>query len=206
MSSDDAHERSPERLRGDVRRGLLLDVARDLIVEGGPSSVSMGAIAERAGVARGLVYKYFSNRDGIMFALYERESATINALLRDRVRAADPGLEAKLRALIHGVLETIRMQGRYLTPLRSYVEGVNDNDYRRSVSSEQLSYFTRLASKEYGVSERTAEQTLRILLLGSTTLLQQARSLRSKDDHDFLEDLVMEMVVGSFARLAEKKM
>lgn len=43
----------------DLRRSALIDAAVDLAREGGGAAITMGAVAERAGLSRSAVYEYF---------------------------------------------------------------------------------------------------------------------------------------------------
>lgn len=58
------------------RRRHLLRVARQLVEDRGPGTLSMEAVAEAADVSRALVYNYFDNRAGLVRALWD-EVATM---------------------------------------------------------------------------------------------------------------------------------
>ncbi|WP_329522244.1 TetR/AcrR family transcriptional regulator [Spirillospora sp. NBC_01491] len=49
-----------------ARRERLLDAARDLALEGGYPAVTMHDVADRAGVARATVYRYFATKDHLL--------------------------------------------------------------------------------------------------------------------------------------------
>ncbi|MFG2002189.1 TetR/AcrR family transcriptional regulator [Spirillospora sp. NPDC048911] len=49
-----------------ARRERLLDAARDLAHEGGYPAVTMHDVADRAGVARATVYRYFATKDHLL--------------------------------------------------------------------------------------------------------------------------------------------
>src|SRR5579864_9099669 len=77
------------RLARADRRDVLLDAAAELVATGDIETVSMEAVAERAGVSRPLVYKHFANRIDLLAALYQRESALLHNELSAAVTAAD---------------------------------------------------------------------------------------------------------------------
>ncbi len=52
--------------RMEQNRNAILDSARELIAHGGFKEASIQAIAERAGVSTGLVYRYFENKSQIL--------------------------------------------------------------------------------------------------------------------------------------------
>jgi AcrR family transcriptional regulator len=55
------------------QRGVLLDAAYELLVEGGYAAMTVSALAARAGLARPSVYSYFPSRDDVAVAVCERE-------------------------------------------------------------------------------------------------------------------------------------
>ena len=57
------------RMDYDARRHLILQAARDLFLERPYSLVSLAAIAERAGVAKGLLHHYFDSKRDLYLAV-----------------------------------------------------------------------------------------------------------------------------------------
>jgi len=53
----------------------ILDATAQLIAEHGPMSVAMSAIAQRAGIGRATLYKYFPDVEAILVAWHERDFA-----------------------------------------------------------------------------------------------------------------------------------
>lgn len=51
----------------------IVDATAELILEQGPTSVSMSAVAERAGIGRATLYKYFPDLASILVAWHTRE-------------------------------------------------------------------------------------------------------------------------------------
>jgi AcrR family transcriptional regulator len=51
----------------------ILEATAELIAEHGPMSVAMSAIAERAGIGRATLYKYFPDVESILIAWHERD-------------------------------------------------------------------------------------------------------------------------------------
>lgn len=51
-----------------VRRAQLLEAVIDLVREVGPSALQMRDVAERAGIALGTVYRYFSSKEHLLAA------------------------------------------------------------------------------------------------------------------------------------------
>ncbi|MBW2159942.1 MAG: helix-turn-helix transcriptional regulator, partial [Deltaproteobacteria bacterium] len=53
-------------------RGKLLDATAELLAERGYSRLSTAAVAERAGVAHGTLFKHFPTKSALMAATTER--------------------------------------------------------------------------------------------------------------------------------------
>jgi len=78
----------------------ILDAAIDLFIERGFETVSMDAIAQGAGVAKGTLYYHFKSKEGIVDAIVERFILGAEAAFGAIV--GDPSLEPleKMKALI----------------------------------------------------------------------------------------------------------
>jgi AcrR family transcriptional regulator len=85
-------------------RAAILDTTAALIAEHGPLSVTMSQIAERTGIGRATLYKYFPDVEAILLAWHERQiTGHLAQLVEARDRAGDGGkrLEAVLEAYAH---------------------------------------------------------------------------------------------------------
>jgi len=67
--------RTFQRLDPATRRDQILDAANALFAERGYEEVTIGDVAQNAGVARGLVHHYFGGRKEVYVALVERLTA-----------------------------------------------------------------------------------------------------------------------------------
>ena len=59
------------RRKDDTLRDTLLNLARNIADTQGIDAVNIRAIAQRAGIATGTMYNYFSNKEEILLALTE---------------------------------------------------------------------------------------------------------------------------------------
>jgi AcrR family transcriptional regulator len=92
-----------EAHRRDVRDAVLETTAA-LVVEKGLLAVTMSQIAERTGIGRATLYKYFPDVEAILLAWHQRQVSGHFAQLaeaRDRVGDAGVRLEAVLVAYAH---------------------------------------------------------------------------------------------------------
>lgn len=82
-------------MRRDVsrNRATLLEAARELLGEGG--DLQLSAVARRAGVGQGTLYRHFPTRDALLGALYTQEIDDLVALAEELV--ADHAPDEALR-------------------------------------------------------------------------------------------------------------
>lgn len=97
-----------ESHRREVREAIM-DTAAALVFEHGLRGVTMAQIAERAGIGRATLYKYYSDVDAILHAWHARQvDKHFGQLSQLRDGAGDPGdrLMAVLRRYAHIVRQT----------------------------------------------------------------------------------------------------
>jgi AcrR family transcriptional regulator len=97
-----------EAHRHEVRLAVM-DTAADLVAEQGLRSVTMSEIAEKTGIGRATLYKYFPHVDAILHAWHERHvNSHLQRLAEIRDRTDDPGerLERVLEAFAHHAHES----------------------------------------------------------------------------------------------------
>ena len=76
-------------------RDAVLDATAELVAEHGPAGVAMSQVAERAGIGRATLYKYFADLDTVLRAWHERQ---VGRHLEQLVAAADgAGEDARAR-------------------------------------------------------------------------------------------------------------
>lgn len=100
---------TPER--GERRSDAILDAAEQVFASSGYSGATMREIAERAGVAQGLIHYHFKNKETLFERLVARRSGQINGArgaLLDTLfeRAEPPVLEDIVEALFRPTIET----------------------------------------------------------------------------------------------------
>jgi AcrR family transcriptional regulator len=84
------------------RRGVhdaILDTTAELVSERGLLSVTMSEIAERAGIGRATLYKYFPDVEAILLAWHER-GITVHLEQLRQVRKQDGSPRARLEAVL----------------------------------------------------------------------------------------------------------
>ena len=158
------------RLTRDQRREHLLDVAASLVTDAGFEAVTMEGVASRAGVSKGLGYAYFTNRDELLAALFDREMGRLDAdvIHAEREAAAVGGsFDDRLRAIIAAGLDVVADRGALIGALlRGKAPDGPLEHKRRARQGVVEQFFGDMVIAEYALDEHTAATAIGILLGG----------------------------------------
>lgn len=96
----------------DRRRPEVLDAALALILEDGVDAVTMGALAERLGVTRPVVYACYPGRGAVLDALLEREQQRLLAEVLRALPGTPPSKDPQrmLYETLRALLRTVAAQ------------------------------------------------------------------------------------------------
>jgi AcrR family transcriptional regulator len=100
-------ESPPERADAARNRDALLTAADELIEQCGVDAVTMDAVAARAGVGKGTVFRRFESREGLMAAVLNRSETAFQAAIISGPPPLGPGAPAdeRLNAFGHARIE-----------------------------------------------------------------------------------------------------
>lgn len=87
---------APVNAPGDQRRERILRAAQELFAERGYDGASAEAVAERAGVAKGLIFHYFGSKAGLYLTPVADAAARISAVFFEREDGPDSDLLQRL--------------------------------------------------------------------------------------------------------------
>lgn len=179
------------------RRARILDAARTLVLAHGFDAMSVAAIAERAGIAKGAVYLEFAGKRDILDALLLQG----NVRMADRVRSElgdHPRLSDACRATARALLDDPLMTAAFLDDrgiLDSHVMEETDGRYRER-HQRVVQWFREL--QERGLIVTDVDPRTLALALSSTTigLLSAARLLGP------LDPALLEGTIDTIGRMA----
>ncbi|VFR18362.1 transcriptional regulator, TetR family [plant metagenome] len=111
------------RLTREARTRQLLDVSWALIGEEGTDALTLGRLAEAAGVTKPVAYDHFGTRNGLLAALYEDYDVRQTAIFDAAVAAAKPTLQDKARAVAAAYVDCVLTQGREIQDVLAALSG-----------------------------------------------------------------------------------
>jgi AcrR family transcriptional regulator len=152
-----------------ARRDAIIAAARQIAAEGGMAAVQIAAVAARAGIAAGTVYRYFPAKTDLVAALLEEIAATEIGALR-RAAAGAPGpLSALSAALVTFAVRALRERRLAFAAIAEPVDAELDAArlaFRQSLAAE---FGTRIAAAV--AQSRLPEQDAALAAAALTGLL-----------------------------------
>jgi AcrR family transcriptional regulator len=111
MDMGEAAKKTEEPTRNERARALL-DAAEELLGEGGVEALSARAVAERAGVNKGLVFYYWGSTTGLFEQVLERYYERHKASLADAFEV-EGTLRERVRHVVDAYLDFMEENGTY---------------------------------------------------------------------------------------------
>jgi AcrR family transcriptional regulator len=105
------------------RTRQLLDVAWALVGEEGTDALSLGRLAEAAGVTKPVAYDHFVTRNGLLAALYQDYDQRQTAVFEERIGKAKAQLKDRARAIAGGYIDCVLSQGSEIQGILAALAG-----------------------------------------------------------------------------------
>ncbi|MBU6960266.1 TetR/AcrR family transcriptional regulator [Pseudomonas sp. CVAP len=99
------------RLSREERQRQLLDVAWQLVREEGTEALTLGRLAEQAGVTKPVVYDHFGTRPGLLAALYQEFDARQTTLMDSALQASESTLMSRAAVIASSYVDCVLLQG-----------------------------------------------------------------------------------------------
>ncbi|BBE24508.1 transcriptional regulator (plasmid) [Arthrobacter sp. MN05-02] len=182
------------KMRKGERREQLLAVAGSIIDTGGVDALTLGRLAEQAGITKPVVYDHFASRSALLVALYRELDAQQTEKLKRYLGDAEASLHGQAAAIARAHVECVVEHGRDVAGILGALEGSpaleklkheTEGSYLESCRNA-LSVFAR------GGKVSTATMTA---ILGAAEALSQAASRQSLLPEDAITELTRIIVL-----------
>ncbi|WP_455270836.1 TetR/AcrR family transcriptional regulator [Rhizobium herbae] len=111
------------RLSRDERLRQLLNVAWRIISEEGTEALTLGHLAEQAGVTKPVVYDHFNTRPGLLAMLYREFDTRQTALMDKALQDSAATLTGRARVIASSYVECVLLQGREIPGVSAALAG-----------------------------------------------------------------------------------
>lgn len=126
-----SHSRKPvaagdsprRRLSRDERLRQLLDVSWQLIRAEGTDALTLGRLADEAGITKPVVYDHFGTRNGLLTVLYQDFDVRQTALIDAAIAASRPSLREKASVIASSYVDCVLTQGREIPGVLAALDG-----------------------------------------------------------------------------------
>ncbi|MBK5012930.1 TetR/AcrR family transcriptional regulator [Pseudomonas sp. S60] len=111
------------RLPREARTRQLLETSWTLIADEGTDALTLGRLADAAGVTKPVVYDHFGSREGLLAAMYEDYDVRQTALFDSAIAAAQPTLPDKAAVFASAYVDCVMTQGREIQGVLAALSG-----------------------------------------------------------------------------------
>lgn len=201
--------RAPRTTRSAHTRERIVAAATEVFARAGFHGARVADIAEEAGIAYGLVYHYFHNKDDILAAIFTERWAQYVSYLRE-VGEMDLGFREQMRRLAHFWVEVYRREPALMTVMinevtRSY-EFLESHDISTvMVAFEAIEQLIRKAIDRGEVAADVDPQLASYVVFGAAEMVLTGYvmgTLRRGDPSAFARDenQMLEVLLDGLAR------
>ncbi|MDA5488822.1 TetR/AcrR family transcriptional regulator [Yersinia kristensenii] len=141
MSTSTNNEISSPRLRlsREERYQQLMATAWQLVREEGTEALTLGRLAERAGVTKPVVYDHFGTRAGLFAELYQDFDRRQNARMNDAIAQCEPTLTAIATVMASSYIDCVLTQGQEIPGVIAALKGTPElDDMKREYSKTYI--------------------------------------------------------------------
>ena len=118
------------------RKEALIQAALALISEQGVAGATVRAIAKRADVTQGLIRHYFTTKEDLISAAYERHMNQMTELTSAPASLADVSAKSRLTTFIVAGLTSPVMDTRSVTLWASFISSIRTDDAMRKMHQQ----------------------------------------------------------------------
>ncbi|WP_024805217.1 TetR/AcrR family transcriptional regulator [Nocardia sp. BMG51109] len=204
-ASAEADSPAPRRrLEPDERRAQILECAIAMFGERPYAAVSTAELAQRAGVARGLINHYFGNKRDLYLAVVRR---MVTLPRPDHMVVPTGTARERVDASVSWLLGTIGEHGSTWVKVTGH-EGIGDDPEVQRILDEADDAAADRLLQMVGLSDSEHSGELRALVRAYGGLVKAAGrewitrgSLNREQVHDLLADMLLTLVTQSFPKV-----
>ena len=204
MSTDqNATPKPRRRLTREDRLRQLLEAAWQLVRDEGTEALTLGRLAEEAGVTKPVVYDHFGTRSGLLVALYQDFDARQTRLMDAALAAGEPTVLGRARVIAAAYVDCVLLQGREIPGVIAAL--ASSPELERTKREYETLFFDkcRLAFLPFIAGDDLSAASLRAML-GAAEALSHAAARGEISANQAKEELLA-VIVAMVDRSAGKR-
>lgn len=154
---------TPKRLPKAQRREQLLETAMAIVREQGTEALTLGYLAERAGVTKPVAYEHFGTRAGLLIELYKRIDAEQVAALLKVLERTPRELKEVARVMSRAFMSCYHSVGPEWHAISAALKGTAEME---AAQQELIDGYVALYSRALGPYTRLQKEELRLRCIG----------------------------------------
>ncbi|MFP2905440.1 TetR/AcrR family transcriptional regulator [Pyxidicoccus sp. 3LFB2] len=163
-----------KRMSKEERRRQLLETASDIVRAEGTEALTLGYLAERAGVTKPIAYEHFGTRAGLLIALYKELDERQNQVMRAALEADGKTLEDVARIVSAAYVDCALTMGPQFGAIAAALAASEEmEDFRQSARDSCIAELKK-AFAPFGKLSRAEGPALLEGLFGAAESLSQA--------------------------------
>lgn len=156
------------------RRAQLLETAREMVRGGGTDSLTLGLLAERAGVSKPIAYNHFATRAGLMIALYRQINDQQVTATQAALEKASPELTSIARLLALAYMDCHEAVGPEFHAIAAALKGDAEMEaYQREMIDGHVALYAEALSPVAALPEADVRRRC-IAIIGAADALSDA--------------------------------
>lgn len=170
----DPDEKAPRQSRSRRSELALLEATTAVLIEGGLDACHIPAVAARAGVSVGTVYRRFRDKDALLNATFRHRlacQADGEQALRQHL-ATCPTLAATVRAIVTAFIGALAASGQFTGALRHFAQQAGDPALQAEIRQGRRRLLMLMEEALLPHAPGTDPRTIRLALITLSATLQ----------------------------------
>ena len=187
------------------RRAQLLETAREMVRENGTDALTLGSLAERAGVSKPITYNHFGTRSGLLIALY-REIDEQQVRATQEALAGTPAKLAEVaRRLAEAYMDCHEAVGPEFHAIGSALKGDPEMEaYEREMLDEHVTHYAEVLQPFSSLSAPEIRRRA-IAIIGAANALSDAMTRERISKANAVDDLASLITAWLDERIGPEK-
>lgn len=177
------------KMSKDERREQLLTTAWSILDVGGADSLTLGRLAERAGITKPVVYDHFASRSALLIAMYREFDALQTQKLERALADVEHTVRGQATAIAQSHVECVGAHGRQLAGILGALEGSPDLEQLKRDTEAAYIDLCRSALNPFSATGRVPTASM-IAIVGAAEALSQAAARQSLPAEEAIAGLI----------------